>query len=150
QPRPHALASVGSVAYQYDANGNTVGTTGAAQNLDITWNAQNMPVRTAFGSTTTTKSFVEETLWKKVQGSTTTYYLPDVRVENGLTRKYFGAFAERDPNDTTTCSTNAAKGCLKFYHPDPLGSSTLVTNISGTVVHRQAYKPFGEDILATP
>jgi RHS repeat-associated protein len=154
KPRPHALESVGSVIYQYDANGNTTGTTGASTNASLTWNAENMPVATAYGSNTTSKSFVGESMWRKVvvagSSMTTTYYLPSMRVENGAYRKYFGTFAERDINDTSSCPAttgNAAEGCLKFYHGDHLGSSTAVTNGSSTVVHRQAYTPYGEDIV---
>jgi len=89
-------------------------------------------------ATTTTKSFVGEAMWKKVQGATTTLYLPSMRIEGaGLVRKSYGTFAERDTD-----------GTLKFYHGDHLGSSTLVTNASGAVVHRQAYKPYGEDLVA--
>jgi RHS repeat-associated protein len=149
KPTPHALESVGSVSYQYDPNGNTTGTTGASTNPALTWNAENMPVTAVYGSNTTTKSFVGESMWKKVLGTTTTYYLPSMRVENGAYRKYYGAFAERDISDTTSCSVNAAEGCLKFYHGDHLGSSTMVTNAASAVVHRQAYKPFGEDVVAT-
>jgi RHS repeat-associated protein len=78
----------------------------------------------------------------EVTGSTTAY------------RKYFGSFAERDPNDTTACEDQPAKGCLKFYHGDHLGSSTLVVELENTpsphtptVVHRQAYTPYGLDIV---
>ncbi len=33
-----------------------------------------------------------------------------------------------------------------FYHPDHLGSTTLVTNESGAVVEDTNYKPFGEPL----
>ena len=157
---PHALESVGVVSYQYDANGNTTGTTGASTNTAITWNAENMPVTTVYGSNTTSKWFVGESMWKKILGAATTHYLPSMRDEGSTPcasapcayRKYYGSFAERDWTDTTTCAglLNPADGCLKFYHGDHLGSSTAVTNVSGTVVHRQSYTPFGEDIVTSP
>jgi RHS repeat-associated protein len=148
KPMPHALESVGPVSYQYDANGNTTGTTGATNNPTLAWDANNMPVTTAFDGQTTTKSFLGESMWKKVLGSTTTYYLPSMRVENGAFRKYYGSFAERDPGDVTGCTVNKADGCLKFYHADHLGSSTLVTDDASTVVHRQAYSPYGRDLVS--
>jgi RHS repeat-associated protein len=159
---PHALESVGSVTYKYDANGNTTGTTDASTNPAISWNAENMPVTTAYASNTTSKWFVGESMWKKVvvAGSTTmtTHYLPSMRDEGSTPctrapcayRKQYGSFAERDWTDTSTCTgtaNNPADGCLKFYHGDHLGSSTAVTNLSGTVVHRQSYTPYGEDIV---
>jgi RHS repeat-associated protein len=149
-PRPHALSAVGAVTYAYDANGNVSGTNGAATNLAIAWSADDMPERTVYGSVTTTKSFLGESLWKKVQGTSTTYYLPSLRVENGAHRKFYGGFAERDISDTTGCTTNSIFGCLKFYHGDHLGSSTLATNAAGSVVHRESYKPYGESLLSTP
>jgi RHS repeat-associated protein len=160
KPTPHALESVGVVSYQYDANGNTTGTTGASTKTAITWNAENMPVTAAYGSNTTSKWFVGESMWKKVVGTATTHYLPSMRDEGSAPcttapcayRKQYGSFAERDWTDTSTCAgtANAADGCLKFYHGDHLGSSTAVTNVSGTVVHRQSYTPFGEDIVTAP
>jgi RHS repeat-associated protein len=158
KPHPHALSNVGAVSYAYDPNGNLVSTTGGTANLAVTWNADNMPVLSTYGAggASNTKWFVGETMWKRsfVQSSrsaaVTTYYLPSMRVEgpSALRRKYFGSFAERDPSDTTSCTVNASAGCLKFYHGDHLGSSTLVTNAAGAIVHRQAFKPYGEDLAA--
>src|SRR5262249_22204177 len=85
-------------------------------------------------TSTTQKYFSGESLWKKVQGSTATYYLPSLRVENGQYRKYYGSFAERSPD-----------GSLKYYHNDHLGSSVLVTDASGACVHSAAYMPYGSD-----
>lgn len=137
---PHALARDGANrSYQYDANGNLIA---RSDGLTVTWNAANMPVAMTggpLGTATTQKYFLESSLWKKVQGGTTTYYLPDMRVENGAAIKFFTGFAERSTD-----------GTLKFYHDDHLGSSTLVTDQSGSVVHRQAYTPYGEDRIGSP
>jgi YD repeat-containing protein len=154
---PHAIQSIGGVSYQYDDNGNTTGTTGGSPNFSISWNAENMPTSMTYGSTTTTKSFVGEAIWKKVSGGATTYYLPSMRVENGVYRKYFGNYAERDGTDTSSCSDQPAKGCLKFYHGDHLGSSTLVVEVENlhstpmpTVIYRQDYTAYGRDIVPSP
>ena len=131
---PHALSSAAGLTYTYDANGNL---SSRSDGLQVTWNPDNMPIKVTGGAATTTtnKYFFGELLVKKVQGSTTTYYLPSLRVENGLARKYFAMFAERDPSDNT----------LKFYHNDHLGSATLVSDSTGKIVRRAAYKPYGED-----
>jgi hypothetical protein len=92
-----------------------------------------MPVKQVRGATTVTKWFVGEQLWKRVEPGKVTYFLPSERIENGKLRKFFGAFAERSPDD----------GRIKFYHSDHLGSSTLVTD-GGAAVYRAAYFPFGE------
>jgi RHS repeat-associated protein len=149
KPQPHAVSTVGAVAYHYDQNGNLLNTTGGTANPSITWNADNMPVTLVYSTSTTKKDFVGESLWRKQQLNVTTLYLPSMRVENGLYRKYYESFAERDISDKTTCAVNKTFGCLKFHHGDHLGSSTLVTNAAAAVVHRQAYKPYGEDLVTT-
>lgn len=135
---PHALARDGAnLAYQYDGNGNLIS---RSDGLAIAWNAVNLPTSIGGGPVAaTSKYYVDTTLIKMVQGGATTYYLPDMRIENGGAIKYFSGYAERSTD-----------GALRFYHRDHLGSSTLVTDASGSVVHRQAYTPFGEDRVAPP
>jgi RHS repeat-associated protein len=129
--KPHALASAGGVTYSYDPNGNLTSTSAG---LAINWNGENMPTVTTKSGQKIRKQFVGEGVWKKVDGATTTLYLPQVRIENGSLRKYYGGFAERDPD---------AGGALRFYHDDRLGSSALVTDGTGTVKYRAAYWPYG-------
>lgn len=129
---PHALASAGGAAYTYDFNGNTVSTSAG---LELTWNAENMAtVATVGGVVKNRKSFLGESLWKKVENGTTTLYLPSMLLENGTPRKFFSPFAERSPD-----------GSLKFYHGDHLQSSTVVTDAGQAVIRRVAYKPYGEE-----
>ncbi len=40
-------------------------------------------------------------------------------------------------------------GTLRYVHPDSLGSSSVATDASGTVVGSQTYKPFGETWAST-
>jgi RHS repeat-associated protein len=129
--KPHALASAGGVTYSYDPNGNLTSTSAG---LTINWNGENMPTVTTKSGQKIRKQFIGEAMWKKVDGATTTLYLPSIRIENGGLRKYYGAFAERDPD---------AAGALRFYHDDHLGSSALVTDASGNVMYRAAYWPYG-------
>ncbi|HEX4961257.1 MAG TPA: RHS repeat-associated core domain-containing protein, partial [Thermoanaerobaculia bacterium] len=129
---PHALATAGGATYAYDANGNLAST---STGLALTWNADNMATQASLGGVVQNrKSFLGEELWKKVEGGTTTLYLPSLLLENGVPRKFFGTFAERSPD-----------GSLKFYHSDHLGSSTVVTDATQAVVHRIAYMPYGAD-----
>jgi RHS repeat-associated protein len=132
--RPHALLSSGGVVYSYDANGNV---TGIGSSTQIDWNVENMPVKITAGALITEKSFVGESLWKKVEQGVTTYYLPSMRIENGVARKYYGGFAERleQPGNRQ----------LRFYHPDHLGSSAVMTDGSGAVIRRASYFPWGQD-----
>lgn len=128
---PHQFASAQGITYNYDANGNL---TSASDGTTITWNAENMPVQSVRGGVTTQRFYLGETLWKKIEAGVTTYYLPGMRVESGQYRKFFAGFAERSPD-----------GTLKFYHDDHLGSASIVTDAGGSVIRKQAYKPFGED-----
>jgi RHS repeat-associated protein len=135
----HRLGCVGGscpasgLTQNYDANGNMIS---RSDGLAITWTAENMPAFVSGGAaaTSTEKYFLGEALWKKVQGGVVTYFLPSMRVEDGLARKYFGTFAERSTD-----------GTLKFYQSDHLGSATLVTDANGNVIRRASYQPFGED-----
>ncbi|HEX8172022.1 MAG TPA: RHS repeat-associated core domain-containing protein [Thermoanaerobaculia bacterium] len=131
--RPHALARSGTTDYQYDANGNVIG----AANLTIEWNADNLPRKVITPAGTTQRWHVGELLWKKVEGGVTTYYMPSLRIENGVARKYYGSYAERSevPGDRD----------LRFYHPDHLGSASLVTDKNGNVIRRVSYFPWGGD-----
>jgi RHS repeat-associated protein len=117
---------------EYDRNGNAT----RRGTLSIGWNSENMPITESDGATRVTKSFVGEALWKRVDPGGTTYFLPQVRIENGKPRKSYGVFAERDPTD----------GQLKFYHPDHLGSAVLVTDTAGGVAFQAAYYPYGERV----
>ncbi len=129
---PHALAASGGTTYTYDFNGNVTSTSAG---LALTWNAENMATQaTLGGAVQNLKYFLGEELWKKVEGGTTTLYLPSLLLENGVPRKLFGSFAERSPD-----------GSLKFYHSDHLGSSTVVTDATQIVIHRIAYMPYGAD-----
>ncbi|HYC91990.1 MAG TPA: RHS repeat-associated core domain-containing protein [Thermoanaerobaculia bacterium] len=132
--RPHALETSGGIAYAYDPNGNVTSIGGTTT---LEWNAENMATRVTTGAGVTEKSFVGEAAWKKVEAGVTTYYLPSVRIENGVARKYYGSFAERleVPGDRQ----------LRFYHPDHLGSSSVMTDSTGTPIRRAAYLPWGQE-----
>jgi RHS repeat-associated protein len=141
---PHALARVhknGSVVeYSYDPNGNVVCIGPCATGTRLTWNAENMATEARQGGVVKNrKLFLGESVWKKEEGALTTLYLPDLMVEteNGQTRlrKYFGAFAERSAEDAE----------LRFYHPDHLGSSTVMTDQAQSVARWIAYMPYGAD-----
>lgn len=143
---PHALATAGSLSYNYDNNGNLLSTSNGINTLtNITWNPEDMPTKLVqSGVTINQKSFLGETLWKKVEAGLTSYYLPSLLIEidsSGIRRyrKYFDDFAERSPD-----------GTLKFYHNDHLGSAALVTNLAGAMIARQAYMPYGSDRFTDP
>jgi RHS repeat-associated protein len=141
---PYAVTASGADRFSYDAGGNLTATT-AGGGLQLEWNAENMPVRTfRGGNLAAEKWFLGESLWKRRERpadtgapQTTLYPFPALQVENGAYRHRFGAWAERDPAD----------GRLRFFHRDQVGSSVLVTDEQGQVVHEAVYQPYGEDWL---
>ncbi|HYC93792.1 MAG TPA: RHS repeat-associated core domain-containing protein [Thermoanaerobaculia bacterium] len=135
--RPHALDRSGGQAYSYDENGNV---TAIGTSTTLQWSAVNMPTRIAAGSVIAEKSYVDTELWRKAEQGVTTHYLPSMRLENAIGRKYYGGFAERGGLDLTPNGRQ-----LRFYHPDHLGSSALVTDQGGAPIHVVSYTPWGQD-----
>ncbi|HYC93793.1 MAG TPA: RHS repeat-associated core domain-containing protein [Thermoanaerobaculia bacterium] len=135
--RPHALDRSGGAAYSYDDNGNV---TAIGASTSLQWNAVNMPTRIMAGAVIAEKAYVDTTLWRKAEQGVTTYYLPSMRVENAIARKFYGAFAERGGLDLTPNGRQ-----LRFYHRDHLGSSSLVTDQGGAPIHAASYMPWGGD-----
>ena len=78
----------------------------------------------------------------------TTYYISDnfiqTRNTNGtiLNETYIYA-------DGTLVAMKDNSGNKLYYHPDHLGSTTLVTNQSGDVVEENFYYPYGESLEGT-
>ncbi|HYC58788.1 MAG TPA: RHS repeat-associated core domain-containing protein [Thermoanaerobaculia bacterium] len=136
--RPHAIASSGGVQYGYDANGN-VTSVGA---VTLQWNADNMATRVITARGSTERAYVNEALWRKSSGGSTTYYLPSARIENGVLHKYYGSFAERveRPGDRH----------LRFYHLDHLGSTTAMSDANGNPIRDVSYTPWGQEKLTDP
>jgi RHS repeat-associated protein len=79
---------------------------------------------------------------KNISGETT-YYIYDnlIRTTNSSggydTLYYYHGGTLIGKNDINNSE-------LSYYHPDHLGSTTLITNSSGDVVEETNYKPFGE------
>ena len=131
---PHGIAAAGGFSYTYDANGNV---TAIGTATSITWTPANMAARVTAGNVISDKSYMDGSLWKKVEQGVTTYYAPSLRIENGVARKYYGVFAER-------LEQPGARE-LRFYQADHLGSSSVMTDRGGTVIRRAAYLPWGSD-----
>jgi RHS repeat-associated protein len=103
----------------------------------LTWNADNMPVTVTRGSSTTDLTYDGDgKRAKKVAGGTTTYYISnDYEIKDGTPIKYIfaGNLRVAEVEDSTAT----------VYHKDHVGSSTAMTNSSGTKVEATEYLPFG-------
>jgi RHS repeat-associated protein len=137
-PRPHAPTATGSTTnYNYDDNGNM--TAGGSRTLQ--WNVDNLPtqingVQFVYGAT-------GERIKKWSAAGTSRYPMgDDYEVTNGVVTKYvslpgLGLVAKRE--STTTY----------WLHTERLASLHAITDLSGTVVHRGTYRPYGERMADT-
>jgi len=140
---PLALASQTNVALTYDANGN------------LLTNGDKRYVYDGFNRLA--EVFINETIKEKywydpdgnrllkvefhTDGSnTTTFYIDEsfIRIINSS-----GTYDEVYYYDEYDLIAKEDSEGKKFYHPDHLGSTTLVTDESGNVVEETVYDPFG-------
>jgi len=130
--------------YTYDDNGNmTSGPdfTNPAQiaSRTITYNADNMPVRIEHAGTVVTNFLYDGNgvrAKKDVQGGGTTFYVnKNFEVINGEPVGYIFAGNLRIAKITASDSN--------YFHKDHLGSSTVMTDETGTPVEASEYMPFG-------
>ena len=135
QAHPHAVLTAGAGSYAYDADGNMVSGPGRS----ITWDGDNRP------SSINAIGFAYDadgSRIKKVNGSTTTYYLADdYEVTFGVTTKYVslaGELVARRVGSTTY-----------WLHTDQAGSIQAETDSTGAVASRQSYAPFGGSLSQT-
>ncbi|HLD72906.1 MAG TPA: RHS repeat-associated core domain-containing protein [Candidatus Nanoarchaeia archaeon] len=128
----------------YDANGNLI----KGINYRYEYDDFNKLVRVndTFGNIVEEYSYDHEgNRVKKINYAsgginTTTYYLDEsfVRVVNSS-----GTYDEMYYYDDTDLVAMKTMGNLKYYHPDHLGSTNLITNGSGGVIEKITYLPFG-------
>jgi RHS repeat-associated protein len=127
--KPHAVTQAGSNTYGYDANGNMINKAG----VTITYDYDNRPAAT--GST----SFVYDSSGQRVKkitpGTTITYVGKHYECTNGVCKKYVFAGSQRVAVKTNTGTW--------YYHPDHLGSSSIVTDNTGNKSEEIYYYPFG-------
>jgi RHS repeat-associated protein len=131
-PRPHGVTSTPLGSCGYDANGNMTSAAGDT----LSYDGDN---RLASANTAT---FVYgpdgERLKKTVAGTTTLYLGDDVEITGGVTTKYLVGDAKRVGSTTY------------WLHRDHLNSVRILTDATGTVVHRTNYRPYGERLVTVP
>ncbi len=143
----HAVSAINhngtDAAYTYDANGNMTASPDLKddyQERAITYNTDNMPVQIVKGDTTVTFTYDGHgtRVEKIVNGNTVTTYAGEhFEIKNGILTKYIFAGSLRiamiQNNETF------------FIHKDHLGSSTVITDATGTIKDTQqaSYNPFG-------
>jgi RHS repeat-associated protein len=132
--RPHAVTTAGANTYTYDTNGNL--TSGAGRTF--TWNFENKPLTITQGGQTTTFVYDGDGgRVKKIVGTTTTRYISKLyECDNTNCTRFIYAGSAR-------IATIASNGAIHFWHPDHLGSSTVITDSTGAKVQALTYYPYG-------
>jgi RHS repeat-associated protein len=129
---------VNGAPYSYDANGNVLSGGGRTP----AWDAENRI--TSIGATQFSYDAFGERI-KKVSASGTSLYPfgDDYEITSGIVTKYIdapglGLIAKR---------VTTANGIKTYWqHTDRLGSIQAVTDVSGQVVFRRQYRPYGETL----
>ncbi|MEK9149776.1 MAG: hypothetical protein AAB267_07000, partial [Candidatus Desantisbacteria bacterium] len=131
---PHALTSAGGYTYQYDANGNMI----SGKNKTLEYDAENRLIQVnELGIITTFVYDGDGGRVKQSSPSGSTIYIGSLfeKDSDEKTRKHIFAGANRV---VTVDST----GNKYFYHPDHLGSSNIITDVSGNLVQYCEYTPY--------
>jgi RHS repeat-associated protein len=124
--QPHAVIQIGNKSYTYDANGNMMHAPGKT----LTYNYDNMPV--SIGSAT----FVYDFSGQRVKKNSTIYIGKLYECTGGSCTKYIFAGSNRIAYKVGSATY--------YYHTDHLGSSSVITNASGTKVNELYYYPYGK------
>ncbi|MEQ1593262.1 MAG: RHS repeat-associated core domain-containing protein [Thiobacillaceae bacterium] len=155
----HAVSkvSLGTVdrLYTYDANGNQL--TGPGRTL--TWTGWNMPATLVESTGTTSWSYDPgHQRIKQTQPGKTTYFL-NPRIDTGGHYERVVYTSGQVDNihilyaggqiigQYVTSTASVAK--TRYFHLDHLGSVSVVTNETGTVVDRYAYDAWGKRVVIT-
>lgn len=133
---PHAVTSVGSTNYSYDANGNLT----SNGTWTHSWDYKDRLTSSTSGPVTLNYSYDESgNRIKKVNqstGKTTVYVNQYYDVEGAATKKYLYAGGLK-------VATDSAPDGLVYHHTDHLTGANVDTNSQGTQIEALDYYPYG-------
>ena len=144
---PHAIKSLGSRNFTYDASGNLLND----GERELRWKTFEKPSMLRKGATIWLEYGVGNTRTRRKQGNFNTWYLdggPDVQIErlthnnnNNVTTKYhYRANGKVVAIDEETSSGTTSR----YLHGERLGSASLLTDSAGVVVERMSYDIWGQ------
>ncbi len=139
--RPHAVQSAGPITLTYDANGNMIGRVDGTTNLNITYNFDNKPdlikkngvdyVQFTYdGNGQRVKKHNHQT------GQSVLYFGELYEVRGGAGAIHLFAGNQR-------VASVLLDGRTQFYHPNHLGSASVITDQTGNRKEKMEYFPFG-------
>jgi len=152
--RPHAVGSIGSRSFGYDANGNMSSREGSA----ITWYSYNKPNRIDRGSNYSQFYYgADRSRYKQIAftaaggalpaGTETTLYIAGlfekVTKPSGVLEYKHYVMAGNEAIAIRTLRSNNSND-TRYLHKDHLGSVDVITNESGVVLQRLSYDAFGK------
>ncbi len=136
-----------NINFNYDNNGNLL----EGVNQKYEYNALNQLVKVSDKNGKVLEEYIYDQDGNRIKkteylsnGKTQTTYYPSknlVRVVNSSgTYDTFYVYGEQG----TLLARKDSDGKMFYYHPDHLGSTTLITNEAGQIVEETSYLPFGE------
>ncbi len=143
---PHAVLNAGLNSYTYDPNGNMVQITDSTSTTNLNYSYRNE--LTQYNRSVTNPVNME--MWydyngdrvKTVDSSGTTYNPNNYYEDNG-TKKTKYIFLDNQLVGTVVKS-GTSNPTIQYIHPDHLGGTQLVTDMTGAKVQELEYYPFGE------
>jgi len=135
----HAVTNAGGNSYQYDANGNQTTRVIGSDTFNLIYDAENRLTEVKKNNSTIAQFTYDgdgRQVKSVVNGVTTLFVGAHYNVENGVVVKYYFAGAQR--------VAVRKNGTLSYILSDHLGSTTMITNTTGTVIGGSLYKAWGE------
>ena len=142
--RPHAVTRAGTNTYSYDANGNMLMGDGRVMTYD---NENRLSTVRKNGATTTfvydgDGGRVKKTVTNGGTTTTTTYVGKLYVCEGTSCSRLIYAGSQRialvpEPPSGRTASPS-------YFHPDHLGSTSVLTNAQGVAEEHNSYRPYGQ------
>ena len=148
--RPHAVTQAGTDTYSYDANGNLILGGGRI----ITWDYENRPSSMIKDGVTTT--FVYDGDGGRVKKSVSATQLDDLTGESptsATTTVYIGKLLVCEASGCAKliyagaqriAMVQVASGSTSYFHGDHLGSTSVLTDGTGTAEEHNSYLPYGD------
>ncbi len=134
--KPHAVRSVGTDTFDYDANGNLWKKTSSGVTTTYTFNTENQLTNISSTGSDFAYDDTGERI-KKTFAGTITRFVGDLYETNGSTAKEYVFVGGMRVASVTG-------NAVSFTHADHLGGTNVVTSSTGAVIDRADYKPFGE------